>query len=367
MQSKKPLTSDTTVRTLPAEYTRAAKKEQQGSVLDVSYPVRNYIDASRQLVTDRQLDSRHVGRGTGTGEAIQKSCHVYLPAGYDEHDRDTRYDVLYLLHGVGGDQGEWLQASGGADDHPILCHILDNLIANNDIAPLIVVFPNGRSTHDWTDRSFRTEGTNMLGFYYFDYELRHDLIPFIETTFNTYADVRQHTDERIRYNRKHRAIAGLSMGGMQCLNLVLGGYRCDADLHTGASSGWGNGLSTTVLAPGMTDLFADVGVFSNAPTSSDGNVLGDSIASGGYPLRLLYMTCGDEDGVSMNSYASATAGLADQAKDRLRQMYQVLIHNGVHDFGVWNNGAYNFLRLAFADGGEDSSGQQIVKLTLPSG
>jgi len=355
---------DKTVRTLPAEYVRAAKKEKQGSVIDVSYPVSNYIDSSRLLVTNRQLDPRQAGRGTVPGETLHKACKVYLPAGYDEQDPDTRYDLLYLLHGVGGDSDEWLH--GRADDNPIVCNILDNLIERGEIAPLIVVFPNGRSAHDWTDRSFNAAGTNLLGFYYFDYELRHDLIPYIESTFKTYADIRRDTEERIAYNRSHRAIAGLSMGGMQCLNLVLGGYRCDAERYTGTGSGWGNGLDTTVPAPGMTDLFACVGVFSNAPTSSDGKQLGNSIASG-HPLRLLYITCGDEDGVSMDSYANAVAGLREHAGDRLLHLYQILIRHGVHDFGVWNNGAYNFLRLAFSDGGEDPAGRLDVKLTLPSG
>ena len=114
----------------------------------------------------------------------------------------------------------------------------------------------------------------------------------------------------------------------------------------------------------MTDLFADVGAFSNAPTSSDGKTLGESIASGP-PLRLLYLTCGDEDGVSASSYAGAIEGLVEHAGERLRNLYQILIRNGVHDFGVWNNGVYNFLRLAF--GGDDPAARQVVKLTLPSG
>jgi len=366
MEARKDEMKDTTVRVLPAEYRRPLKKERQGTVLDVAYPVRNYIHSSRQLVTNQLLDPLQAGRETIPGEALLKSCKVYLPAGYDEQDRAERYDVLYLLHGVGGDCDEWLCGNGGGEDHPVICNILDNLIASKEIAPLIVVFPNGRSAHDWADRSFNAAGTHMLGFYYFDLELRYDLIPFIESSFRTNADIRRHSEERIAYNRNHRAIAGLSMGGMQCLNLVLGGYRCDAELYSDTSGGWGNGLASTVLAPGMTDLFADVGAFSNAPTSSDGKVLGESIASGP-PLRLLYMTCGDEDAISTGSYADAAAGLAEHAGERLRNWYRVLIHHGVHDFGVWHNGAYNFLRLAFGNGGDDGIDRRAVKLTLPSG
>jgi S-formylglutathione hydrolase FrmB len=364
LRARKLFMQDVTVGTLPAEYTRAVKKELQGTIVDVSYPVRNYIDASRRLVTDRIVDSRQVGRETVSGDPIRKSCHVYLPPGYDEQDQDTRYDVLYLLHGVGGDRDEWLQVR--VDGHPVIFHILDNLIANRDIEPLIVVFPNGRSAHDWADRSFNMEGTNLLGFYYFDYELRHDLLPFIESAFKTQADIRRQTEDRILQDREHRAIAGLSMGGMQCLNLVLGGYRSDAARYIGSTSEQGKGLHATVRAPGMTDLFAYVGAFSNAPTSSDGTVLGDSVASG-HLLRLLYMTCGDGDGISMRCYTEAIAGLAERAGERLGSLYQVLIRDGVHDFGVWNNGAYNFLRLAFRESGEGQTGRHVAELTLPSG
>jgi S-formylglutathione hydrolase FrmB len=219
----------------------------------------------------------------------------------------------YLLHGVGGDQFEWLRGNGIEVGNYILCNMLDNLIANGDIDPVIVVMPNGRSSQDWTDCTFNSEGINMLGFYYFDYELRYDLIPFIESTFKTFARIRETSPEAVEYNRMHRAIAGLSMGGMQALNLILGGYRCDSASLAVMESGWRNGLAATVPVRGMTDLFAYVGAFSNAPTSSSGKVLGSSIALSGNRLKLLYMTCGDVDGVSIDCYAQSIDGLADIA------------------------------------------------------
>lgn len=332
---------------VPAAYMKAAARDNQGVVQEISYPVHNYINPMRQFVTDRPIDDEEAGRATVRGEAIIKSCSVYLPAGYDERDPDTRYRVLYLLHGVGGDQYEWLRGSGTEDGHSILCNMMDNLIANGDIDPVIVVMPNGRSSHDWTDRTFNSEGTNMLGFYYFDYELRYDLIPFIESSFKTYANIRETSPEAVEFNRMHRAIAGLSMGGMQALNLILGGYRCDSATIAGTASKWGNGLVETVPAPGMTDLFAYVGSFSNAPTSSDGKRLGASVALSGHRLQVLYMTCGDADNVSFNCYAQSIKGLEEIAGDYLDAYYRVLIQDGVHDFNVWNNGAYHFTRLSF--------------------
>jgi S-formylglutathione hydrolase FrmB len=331
---------------IPAGALRAAAKEHQGTLAEVAYPVRHYINASRQLVTDRRIGAEEAGRETVRGEAIVKTCNVYLPAGYDR-EPGRRYNVLYLLHGVGGDEYEWLRGSGEADGRHVICNLLDHLIAEGEIEPLIAVFPNGRSAHDYADRSFNAEGTNMLGFYYFDYELRYDLIPFIESNYRTNANIADTSAAGIAVSRRHRAIAGLSMGGMQVLNLVVGGYRCDSVAYTENRHNWRNGLDTTVRAPGMTDLFAYAGAFSNAPTSSEGRVLGESLAAAAHGLDLLYMTCGDRDEISFPVYAGAIRGLAEAAGDRLAGLVQVVIPGGVHDFGVWNHGAYNFARLAF--------------------
>jgi S-formylglutathione hydrolase FrmB len=354
------------VTAVPAEYKKAVVKESQGTITEVSYSVRNYINPLRKLVTNQNISSKEAGRETVKGDAIIKKCNVYLPAGYDENNKNTKYNVLYLLHGVGGNRFEWLYGSGNSDGNFVICNIFDNLIANGDIDPMIIVFPEGRSTYDWEDNSFNAEGTNMLGFYYFDYELRYDLIPFMESNYNVYANIKDTSSEGIQYNRRHRAIAGLSMGGMQALNLIVGGYRCDSTVYTGGKSDWNNGLDTTVLASGMEDLFAYVGAFSNAPTSSDGKVLGASIASCGHRLHLLYITCGDADGIASEiGYEKAIENLTEVAGDNLADYYQVIIKGGVHDFNVWNNGAYNFIRLSFGKG-ERNLKQCVVKKELDS-
>ncbi len=354
------------VTAVPTGYKKAVVKELQGTVNEVSYSVRNYINPLRQLVTNQNTSSKEAGRETAEGDAIIKKCNVYLPAGYDENDKNTRYNVLHLLHGVGGNRYEWLYGSGNVDENFVICNIFDNLIARGDIDPLIIVFPDGRSAYDWTDCSFNAEKTNVLGFYYFDYELRYDLIPFIESEYNTYANIKDTSSEGIAYNRIHRAIGGLSMGGMQALNLIVGGYRCDSTVYTGTKNGWNNGIDTATPAPGMEDLFAYVGAFSNAPTSSDGKTLGTRITSCGNRLSLLYITCGDADGVACQSgYEKAVDGLTEAAEDNLENYYQILIKGGVHDFNVWNNGAYNFIRLSFGKS-EGHLKPYVVRMMLDS-
>ncbi len=128
-----------------------------------------------------EYDSKSVGN--------KRKALVYRPPDYSA---DKRYPVLYLLHGIGGDENEWRR--GG---HPEI--ILDNLIADEKAVPMIIVMPNGRAQPD--DRP----GTNAMAtapaFGKFDKDLLGDLIPFIESKYSVKSD------------RESRALAGLSMGG----------------------------------------------------------------------------------------------------------------------------------------------------------
>ena len=79
-------------------------------------------------------------------------------------------------------------------------------------------------------------------------------------------------------------------------------------------------------------------------------------------MELLYITCGDNDGISIMSYEMVIKGLLEDAGEKLESFYQVLIKGGAHDFGVWNNGAYNFLRLLFREKGD--AGKEFVETIL---
>src|SRR6185312_13103412 len=122
---------------------------------------RNGIDHGK--VESIEYDSVTVG--------IKRKARVYTPPGYS---KDKTYPVLYLLHGIGGDENEWPR--GGAPDA-----ILDNLYADNKAVPMIVVMPNGRASKDLTARDPIPK--QSPAFAAFEKDLLTDLIPFIEKTY----------------------------------------------------------------------------------------------------------------------------------------------------------------------------------------
>ena len=101
---------------------------------------------------------------------ISRKALIYTPPGYSA---TKKYPVLYLLHGIGGDEKEWF--NGG---QPQI--ILDNLYAENKLEPMIVVLPNGRAMKD--DRAIGNimEPNKVQAFAIFEKDLLNDLIPYIE-------------------------------------------------------------------------------------------------------------------------------------------------------------------------------------------
>jgi len=216
---------------------------------------------------------------------------IYTPPGYSI---DKRYPVLYLLHGIGGDEREWLK--GG---HPQV--ILDNLYAENKIEPMIVVMPNGRAMKN--DRAVGNifDKEKVQAFASFEKDLLNDLIPFIEKIYPVYTDC------------DNRAIAGLSMGGGQSLNFGL-----------------------TNL-----DKFAWIGGFSSAPNTKEPEVLLPDPEEAKRKLKLLWISCGDKD--NLLTFSQRTHDYF-KAKGVPHIFY---IEPGVHDFKVWKNGLFMFTQLIF--------------------
>lgn len=137
---------------------------------------------------------------------LNRRMYVYTPAGYE--DGKDEYPVFYLLHGGGGDEDAWTTLGRA-------CQIMDNLIAQGKTKPMIVVMTNGNPLQaaapgEAPARPATAAGENMaaMGQGLFEESLVKDVIPYIESHY------------RVIANKDNRALAGLSMGGMQTLNLT---------------------------------------------------------------------------------------------------------------------------------------------------
>jgi enterochelin esterase-like enzyme len=216
---------------------------------------------------------------------------VYTPPGFD---KKKKYPVLYLLHGIGGDEKEWLK--GG---NPQL--ILDNLYAEKKIEPMIVVMPNGRAMKDDAATGNIMAPDKVAAFASFEQDLLKDLIPFIENKYPVLKD------------SEHRAIAGLSMGGGQSLNFGLGNP----------------------------DQFAWVGGFSSAPNTKIPTALMPDPEQAKKKLKLLFISCGDND--RLITFSKRTHDY--MFENQVPHVYY--IEPGVHDFKVWKNGLYMFSQFLF--------------------
>jgi enterochelin esterase-like enzyme len=216
---------------------------------------------------------------------------IYIPPGYSA---SKKYPVLYLLHGIGGDEKEWYY--GG---HPQV--ILDNLYAQGKVVPMIVVLPNGRATKDDRATGNIMAPDKVQGFAVFEKDLLNDLMPYIESKYTVYTD------------KDHRAIAGLSMGGGQSLNFGLGNL----------------------------DKFSWLGSFSAAPNTKTPQELVPDAQAAKSKLKLLWISCGASDGLITFS---------KRTHDYLTEKgvpHIYYIEPGVHDFKVWKNGLYMFSQLIF--------------------
>lgn len=246
------------------------------------------FDIAKTGISHGKIDTvTYASKTVGT----KRRALIYTPPGYS---RKKKYPVLYLLHGIGGDEKEWL--NGG---HPEV--ILDNLYAEGNLEPMIVVMPNGRAMKDDRAGGNIFDSAKVRAFSTFEKDLLNDLIPYIEKNFPVLKD------------REHRAIAGLSMGGGQSLNFGLGNL----------------------------DRFAWVGGFSSAPNTKPPQELVPDIEAAKSKLKLLWISCGDADGLI--SFSKRTHDYFFEKG--LPHIYY--LEPGGHDFKVWKNGLYMFSQFLF--------------------
>ena len=221
----------------------------------------------------------------------RRRANVYLPPGYSP---ERKYPVLYLLHGIGGDETEWLRF-----DSPNV--ILDNLIADGRAVPMIVVLPNGRALPNDRAPANPFSPENAAGFAKFEGDLLDDLLPAVQAKYATLTD------------REHRALAGLSMGGGQTLDFGLA--------HL--------------------DTFAWLGAFSAAPNTKPPAELVPDPAAVRAQLKLLYLSSGNKDGLIVISQ-----GVHRYLKEHgVPHLWNV--DDAGHDPKTWGNNFYHFAQLIF--------------------
>lgn len=228
-----------------------------------------------------QYESKTVG--------TTRKMNVYTPPDYSTQ---KQYPVLYLLHGIGGDETEWQRFAT-----PDI--LFDNLIADGKAVPMIVVMPNGRAQKN--DRAEGNVFQSAPAFAVFEKDLLDDVIPTIESRYSVKAD------------RAHRAIAGLSMGGGQSLNFGL-----------------------THL-----DTFSWVGGFSSAPNTKSPEQLIPKPQQTKEQLQLLWLSCGNKDGLIRISQR-----LQRYLKENeIPHIWNVDSHG--HDPTHWRNNLYHFAQKLF--------------------
>jgi enterochelin esterase-like enzyme len=227
---------------------------------------------------------------------LTKKCCVYTPPGYDESDR--KYPLFYLLHGIGDDETGW-RVKGFADN------ILDNMLAKKKMIPMIVVMPNGFVSG--VKESEQIEGggipwKTMPASEKFDDYLIKDVMRVVEAKYRGITD------------RDHRAIAGLSMGGRQALDVGL------------------NHL----------ELFSSIGNFSGAvhtavmsekhPILKDGKALNSK-------LKVFYHACGTGDFLYRANQDLIKGLKAADVRHIFREM------EGAHVWPVWERSLAEILPL----------------------
>jgi enterochelin esterase family protein len=237
----------------------------------------------------------HFYKSAAVGD--ERDFYVYTPPGYNPRAKQ-RYPVLYLLHGFSDDASGWT-AVGRANV------IIDNLIAQGKVKPMLVVMPLGYGAPEIVAAGFggfRDDALRQRNFDRFTQALLTEVIPQVEGAYHVIA------------NRNARAIAGLSMGGAESLLTGL------------------NHL----------DQFAWIGSFSAGGLQPDFSAQFPSLdSSANQRLRALWVACGVDDGL---------IGVNRRFREWLKSKgidHADIETPGVHSWMVWRRNLANFSQLLF--------------------
>jgi enterochelin esterase-like enzyme len=222
-----------------------------------------------------------------------RDLYMYTPPGYDQNTSE-KYPVLYILHGGGEDQRGW--ATQGKTDL-----IIDNLIAANKAVPMIVFMVDG----NLSSKGFGEEALSM-----FEKEMKQCIIPFVEQNY------------RVKTDAHSRALAGLSMGGIQ--TLYTGVNNTNLFSYLGVfSSGW--------IQPMQKDLADSQYAF----MQGNANTINSN-------LKLFWISQGGKEDIAWKNCQTMIAKL-----DEMKIKYTYSEYPGGHSWPVWRNNLYNFAQLLF--------------------
>ena len=142
------------------------------------------------------------------GQKMDKRAQVYVPYGYNPKDKKTRYNVVYLMHGGGDNTTSFLTPP---NDWLPLAQVLDHLIEDGKMAPVLVVCPTFYNDDKNIGANRMDDATKQCRDFHI--ELQNYLIPTVELKYNTYLQGK--TDSiAIAKTREHRAFGGFSMGAL---------------------------------------------------------------------------------------------------------------------------------------------------------
>jgi enterochelin esterase family protein len=241
---------------------------------------------------------REVQYYSKTSDKIRRA-YIYTPPGYDK-DNSRRYPVLYLQHGMGENETGW-----GRQGHTNL--IMDNLIAEGKAVPFIIVMENSSVKFE-RPREPRPAGGPMGGFDFageWKNVLLNDLIPYVEANYRVVAD------------QKNRAMAGLSMGGMQ----------------------------TRIITLANPEVFSQVGMFSGGSISMEDIEKNPGFKSN---VKLLFISYGSRELEGPRRGFGGDPKVNTEALKAAGMNTHFYVSPGTaHEWHSWRRSLYQFAQLVF--------------------
>lgn len=241
-------------------------------------------------------DVREVHYYSETNQEM-RHCFIYTPPGYDENKR-KRYPVLYLQHGGGENEYGW-------PDQGRTGLIMDNLIADGKAEEFIIVMDNGTWTMPRQEQRSGSRGMGLPSNWAdgFMKTLINDIIPMVDSRYRTKAD------------RKYRAMAGLSMGGMQ----------------------------TKIIALANPDTFSALGMFSGGVISAEEAAQTEGFVDA---YKLVFISYGSKE-LQDPRWGRNQESIVQGLKDSGMNAHFYVSPDTAHEWQTWRRSLYRFAQLLF--------------------